>query len=75
MKHKIKTRKLNEGERCYRKALSSNPKEKTALSVDKLGSLPLFQWLKVSLLGDMRQGPTCVLFVNVYAIIIVLCIS
>jgi hypothetical protein len=28
MKHKIKTRKLNEGECCYSKALSSNPKGK-----------------------------------------------
>ena len=26
-----------------------------------LGSLFLLQWLKISLLGDMRQGPTCVL--------------
>jgi hypothetical protein len=37
MKHKIKTRRLNEGECCYNKALSSNPKRKTALSVDNLG--------------------------------------
>jgi hypothetical protein len=37
MKHKIKTRKLNEGECCYNKALSSNPKGKTTLSVDNLG--------------------------------------
>jgi hypothetical protein len=37
MKHKIKTRKSNEGECCYSKALSSNPKRKTALSVDNLG--------------------------------------
>jgi hypothetical protein len=37
MKHKIKTRKLNEGECCYSKALSSNPKGKTAPSVDNLG--------------------------------------
>jgi hypothetical protein len=37
MKHKIKTRRLNEGECCYSKALSSNPKRKTALSVDNLG--------------------------------------
>jgi hypothetical protein len=43
MKHKIKTRRLNEGECCYNKALSSNPKGKTALSVDNLGlgRLPL----------------------------------
>jgi hypothetical protein len=37
MKHKIKTRRLNEGECCYNKALSSNPKRKTTLSVDNLG--------------------------------------
>jgi hypothetical protein len=37
MKHKIKTRRLNEGECCYNKALSSNPKGKTTLSVDNLG--------------------------------------
>jgi hypothetical protein len=37
MKHKIKTRRLNEGECCYSTALSSNPKRKTALSVDNLG--------------------------------------
>jgi hypothetical protein len=27
----------------------------------RLGSLLLLQWLKISLSGDMRQGPTCVL--------------
>jgi hypothetical protein len=52
MKHKIKTRKLNEGECCYNKALSSNPKRKTALSVDNLGLgrlLPLeFQMIRVA---------------------------
>jgi hypothetical protein len=37
MKHEIKTRELNEGECCYNKALSSNPKGKMALSVDNLG--------------------------------------
>jgi hypothetical protein len=37
MKHKNKTRRLNEGECCYNKALSSNPKGKTTLSVDNLG--------------------------------------
>jgi hypothetical protein len=37
MKHKIKTRRLNEGECCYSKALSSNPKRKTTLSVVNLG--------------------------------------
>jgi hypothetical protein len=37
MKHKIKTRKLNEGECCYIKALSSNPKRKMSLSVYNLG--------------------------------------
>jgi hypothetical protein len=37
IKHKIKTRKPNEGECCYNKALSSNPKGKMALSVDNLG--------------------------------------
>jgi hypothetical protein len=37
MKHKIKTRRLNEGECSYNKALSSNPKRKTTLSVDNLG--------------------------------------
>jgi hypothetical protein len=37
MKHKIKTRRFNEGECYYSKALSSNPKRKMALSVDNLG--------------------------------------
>jgi hypothetical protein len=37
MKYKIKTRRLDEGECCYSKALSSNPKIKMALSVDNLG--------------------------------------
>jgi hypothetical protein len=37
MKHKIKTRRLNEGECFYNKALSSNPKGKMALCVDNLG--------------------------------------
>jgi hypothetical protein len=42
MKHKIKTRRLNEGECCYSKALSSNPKRTTTLSVDNLGLGRLF---------------------------------
>jgi hypothetical protein len=37
MKDKVKTRESNEGECCYNKALSSNPRRKTALSVDNLG--------------------------------------
>jgi hypothetical protein len=37
MKDKVKTRESNEGECCYSKALSSNPRRKTALSVDNLG--------------------------------------
>jgi hypothetical protein len=37
MKHKIKTRRLKEGECCCGKALSSNPKGKMALGVDNLG--------------------------------------
>jgi hypothetical protein len=37
MKYKIKTIRLNEGECCYNKALSSNPKRKMTLSVDNLG--------------------------------------
>jgi hypothetical protein len=37
MRHKIKIRRLNEGECFYNKALSSNPKGKTTLSVDNLG--------------------------------------
>jgi hypothetical protein len=37
MKKKIKTRRLNEGDCCYNKALSSNPKGKMTLSVDNLG--------------------------------------
>jgi hypothetical protein len=37
IKDKIKTRKSNEGECCYNKALSSNPKRKMTLSVDDLG--------------------------------------
>jgi hypothetical protein len=36
MKHKIKTTRLNEGQCCYNKTLSSNPKRKTTLSVDNL---------------------------------------
>jgi hypothetical protein len=34
---KIKTREFKEGECCKDKALSSNPKRKTALGVDNLG--------------------------------------
>jgi hypothetical protein len=34
---KIKTREFKEGECCKGKALSSNPKRKTALGVDNLG--------------------------------------
>jgi hypothetical protein len=37
MKDKVKTRESNEGECCYNKALSSNPRRKMALSVDNLG--------------------------------------
>jgi hypothetical protein len=37
MKHKNKKRRLDEGECCYSKALSSNPKRKMTLSVDNLG--------------------------------------
>jgi hypothetical protein len=37
MKIKSRQEELNEGECCYSKALSSNPKRKTALSVDNLG--------------------------------------
>jgi hypothetical protein len=52
MKHKIKTRRLNEGECCYSKALSSNPKRKMTLSVDNLGLgriLPLeFQMVRLA---------------------------
>jgi hypothetical protein len=34
---KIKTREFKEGECCKGKALSSNPKRRTTLSVDNLG--------------------------------------
>jgi hypothetical protein len=37
IKDKIKTRESSEGECCYSKAISSNPRRKTALSVDNLG--------------------------------------
>jgi hypothetical protein len=37
IKDKIKTRECDEGECCYNKALSSNPRRKTALGVDNLG--------------------------------------
>jgi hypothetical protein len=37
IKDKIKTRECNEGECCYNKALSSNPRRKMALGVDNLG--------------------------------------
>jgi hypothetical protein len=37
MKDKVKTREFDEGECCYNKALSSNPRRKTTLSVDNLG--------------------------------------
>jgi hypothetical protein len=46
IKHKNKTRELEEGECCYDKALSSNPKGKTTLGVDNLGlgCLPLLDF-------------------------------
>jgi hypothetical protein len=60
MKHKIKTRIINEGECCYSKALSSNPKRKTTLSVDNLGLgclLPL--GVKMVWLAKGRKKKEC----------------
>jgi hypothetical protein len=60
MKHKIKTRRLNEGECCYSKALSSNPKRKTALSVDNLGLGHLLPFeFKMVRLAKERKKKEC----------------
>jgi hypothetical protein len=59
MKHKVKTRRLKEGECCCGKALSSNPKEKLTLGVDNLGlgRLPSLGFYKVRLAqGKEKQG-------------------
>jgi hypothetical protein len=60
MKHKIKTRRLNEGECFYSKALSANLKRKTTLSVDNLGLgrlLPLE--VKMAWLAKGRKKKEC----------------
>jgi hypothetical protein len=60
MKHKIKTRRINGGECCYKKALSSNPKRKMTLSVDNLGLgsfLPLE--FKMVWLANERKKKEC----------------
>jgi hypothetical protein len=46
------------GQSCSRYSMSRTcgPEGQTGL-----GSFFLLQWLKISLLGDMKQGPTCVL--------------
>jgi hypothetical protein len=51
MKDKVKTGESNEGECCYNKARSSNPRRKTTLSVDNLGlgRLLLLELWKVQL--------------------------
>jgi hypothetical protein len=57
MKQKIKIRGLDEGECCYNKALSSNPKGKLTLSVDNLGlrRLPPLGFKKVRLAQGKEQ--------------------
>jgi hypothetical protein len=57
MKDKVKTRESNEGECCHSKALSSNPRRKTALSVDNLGlgGLLLLELKQVRLAKGKRR--------------------
>jgi hypothetical protein len=60
MKDKFKTRESNEGECCYNKALSLNPRRKTTPSVDNLGlGRLLFLELKQVRLAKGKRRKEC----------------